>query len=64
MSDARLTYIDSLVIVGSCLSLFRLCRSRHPQGEHGRKARRNAILGLASFLAYALGRITLIVLNG
>jgi DNA methylase len=57
-------YIDSLVIVGSCFSLIRLYRTRHPQDEHGRRARRNAILGLASFLVYALGRITLIVLNG
>jgi len=63
LTNERNRSFDSLAIVGSCFSLFRLCRPSHLQEEQGRKARRNAVIGLASFLVYALGRLTLFTLN-
>ena len=63
MSDARLTYVDSIVIAALCFIVIRLYRTRHPKNEQERRARRKSLFGLVCFLVYALGRIAVIVLN-
>jgi len=63
MADQSLTLIDCIMIVAAFVSVMRLLRSRHPENEQVRKARRYAIIGLVRVLVYVSGRIGLLLLS-